>query len=351
MGSLSVKPSDDRYLLKPGLHTHNVRRGLRKTEFAHRVLSIAQAVLFLFGVAALGYYGYSLADEHIYQVYENWAFDQEMAGHRVTFADYLREKTPLGFLVGEAAAKPLVSAPASSAVQPQFSAAPQPVRGAVLGRLRIARLNLSAIVREGIDEATLSRAVGHIPTTAFPGQPGNFAIAAHRDTLFRALKDIKKGDQASFQSPAGTYSYQVVSTKIVRPTDISVLQPEGNQKLLTMITCYPFYYVGSAPKRFIVQAKLVGVEPGDKDSAPLQDGRSHNIGPPSNVSTIQRAPGELKSGEKQISARELRRTRGSSHFRSSPSHRVLVSERVTSSKSRKKYGLRLFHSYKVNNTE
>ena len=105
--------------------------------------------------------------------------------------------------------------------------------------------------------------MGHVPSTALAGQPGNFAIAAHRDTLFRALKDIKKGDIVTFQSPSGVFSYQVAATKIVRPTDVSVLRPDGGGlianpgKLLTMITCYPFYYVGSAPKRFIVQAQMV----------------------------------------------------------------------------------------------
>jgi sortase A len=134
-----------------------------------------------------------------------------------------------------------------------------PVQGSVLGRVEISRLNLSAIVREGVDDATLSRAVGHLPSTALPGETGNFAIAAHRDTLFRALKDIQKDDQVSFESESGTYTYKVVSTKIVKPSDVSVLGPQGDAKLLTMITCYPFYYVGSAPNRFVVQAKEIDV--------------------------------------------------------------------------------------------
>ena len=137
-----------------------------------------------------------------------------------------------------------------------------------MGRLEIGRLNLSAVVRQGVDTKTLREAVGHVPSTALPGQAGNFAIAAHRDTLFRALKDIQLGDLVTFQSSHGLYNYQVVATKIVRPTDISVLGPDGGgiihpadgktpKKLLTMITCYPFYYVGSAPKRFVVEAQLV----------------------------------------------------------------------------------------------
>ena len=108
-----------------------------------------------------------------------------------------------------------------------------------------------------MEQQTLSSAVGHVPSTQAPGAIGNFAIAAHRDTLFRALKDIRIGDTVEFQAPDRTFDYQVVSTQIVRPTDVSVLRPQGNQRLLTMITCYPFYFVGSAPKRFIVTARLL----------------------------------------------------------------------------------------------
>ncbi len=239
------------HFIKPGLHSHNTRRRLDRNPSRNRSLRHLRASLFLLGLCGLAYYGYTLADQYVYQAYENWAFDQHIAGRQVGFADYLRQRTPFGFLTGKR----------ESAVQmlPQTQPA-TPSRlldGAVLGRVQIPRLDLSAIVREGVDEKTLSRAVGHLPYTALPGQTGNFAIAAHRDTLFRALKDIQKDDQVIFESQAGTYTYQVVSTKIVRPSDLSVVQPQGNDKLLTMITCYPFYYVGSAPKRFIVQAKLV----------------------------------------------------------------------------------------------
>jgi sortase A len=143
-----------------------------------------------------------------------------------------------------------------------------------LGRVEIKRLNVSAMVREGADAKILSISVGHVPSTSLPGETGNFAIAAHRDTLFRALKDIKKRDLVTFEAPTATYTYEVAATKIVKPTNIAVLRSNGGgvipdsdntpgdtDKLLTMITCYPFYYVGSAPKRFIVEAKLVSITP------------------------------------------------------------------------------------------
>ncbi len=230
-----------------------------------------QLALVLFGIAALGYYGYTLSDQYIYQAYQNWAFDQEIAGRTyVTFGDYLRERTPLGALLGRSPV-PAATAPQTES-KPEVNQPPRPAEGAVLGRVSIARLHVAAIIREGVDAKVLSVAVGHVPSTALPGQPGNFAIAAHRDTLFRALKDIDRGDLVSVETPNATYSYKVVATKIVQPTDVSVLQSDGGgliphvrlvssdgqpHRLLTMITCYPFYYVGSAPKRFIVEAELV----------------------------------------------------------------------------------------------
>jgi sortase A len=256
------------YFYEPGVHSHNAKRRLPKARDRFKTLRWIRLVLLLIGISALGYYGYTLSNEYIYQSYENWAFDQKIAGHAATFTDYLRAKTPFGFLLGTQE-----SAAPEESVQPKAPAAPRPAVGSMLGRVEIPRLHLSAIVREGVDAKVLSVAVGHVPYTAMPGGPGNFAIAAHRDTLFRALKDIKKDDLVSFQSPEGTFIYQVLATKIVKPTDVSVLRADGGGlipgggKLLTMITCYPFYYVGSAPKRFIVEGKLVSHGPAKNASA------------------------------------------------------------------------------------
>jgi sortase A len=119
-------------------------------------------------------------------------------------------------------------------------------------------LNVTAMVREGADGKTLRRAVGHIPGTALPGEAGNVALAGHRDTFFRALRDIRKDDTIQFETESGIYRYQVESTEIVGPRDVGVLAA-SNQDTLTLVTCYPFYYVGSAPKRFIVRAAQVEV--------------------------------------------------------------------------------------------
>lgn len=253
---------------RPGQHSHNLHR--RDANIQGRTaIRFVRTLLLCFGITAAGYYCYTLGDQYVYQAYENWAFDQQIAGRRgVTFMDYIRAKVPSGLL--PVAPRYSTTEPAKPASPAEPRVAP-PVEGALLGRLQIERLNVSAMVRQGVDAKMLSVAIGHVPSTALAGQPGNFAVAAHRDTLFRALKDIRKGDLVTFESAGSTYTYKVLATKIVQPSDVSVLSPDGGglipaaaagesdqpAHLLTMITCYPFYYVGSAPKRFIVQGELV----------------------------------------------------------------------------------------------
>jgi sortase A len=318
-----VRPAPPVYFAKPGLHSHNANRRDNRVKRAFSALHGIRLVLLLFGLAALGYYGYTLSDEYIYEAYQNWAFDQQIAGRaHVTFADYVRERTPFGFVVGEKA--PVSTVTSNTQPLPLTNQAPLPVPGSVLGRVAISRLNLAAVVREGVDAKVLSVAVGHVPSTALPGQPGNFAIAAHRDTLFRALKDIRDGDLISFQSPSGTYTYKVVATKIVRPSDVSVLQPDGgglipqtqlvnvnNQpnKLLTMITCYPFYYVGSAPKRFIVEAALVG----GASAEPFQPNQVSDASPPASSPPVPLAKPARRRLPLQSELIKPRHARGSSH--------------------------------------
>jgi len=128
--------------------------------------------------------------------------------------------------------------------------------GGVMGRIAIRRLGVSVIFAEGVDQPTLRRAAGHIPGTAQPGEAGNIAISAHRDTFFRPLRNIREKDVVTLTTVAGTYEYRVVATKVTDPSDVSVLAP-STKEILTLITCYPFYFVGSAPKRFIVQAERI----------------------------------------------------------------------------------------------
>jgi sortase A len=126
---------------------------------------------------------------------------------------------------------------------------------ALVGRIEVPRIKLSAVAREGVDVRTLRGSIGHVPGSAFPGDLGNAAFAAHRDTFFSPLKFIRPGDQIVITTPDGVHRYAVTATRVVDPSDVSVLGPLPGRRL-TLITCYPFDYVGSAPKRFVVQAEL-----------------------------------------------------------------------------------------------
>jgi LPXTG-site transpeptidase (sortase) family protein len=124
-------------------------------------------------------------------------------------------------------------------------------------RLSVPRLRLTTMVEEGVGENTLRRAAGHIPDTALPGQPGNVGVAAHRDMAFRSLSGIREHDRIVMSTLKRDYDYEVVSTSIVNPDDVGVLAPSRGQQTLTLITCYPFYFIGHAPKRFVVRARQI----------------------------------------------------------------------------------------------
>jgi sortase A len=143
-------------------------------------------------------------------------------------------------------------------LQPSSKTVPatEPPIGSPIGKILIPRLGIAAIVDEGIDNKTLNLSVGHIPFTALPGQPGNVGIAGHRDTFFRSLRNIQRNDIITVTTLRGDYRYRVVSTKVVSPSDVAVLDSDGTE-VLTLVTCYPFYFVGSAPERFIVRAERV----------------------------------------------------------------------------------------------
>ena len=128
------------------------------------------------------------------------------------------------------------------------------VTGELVGRMEIPRLKLSVALAEGTDAATLRRAAGHILGTSLPGQTGNIGIAGHRDTMFRPLRHARQGDVILLVTSQGEYRYRVVSTTIVSPTDVAVLKPDEHE-ILTLVTCYPFYFIGPAPDRFIVRAE------------------------------------------------------------------------------------------------
>lgn len=125
--------------------------------------------------------------------------------------------------------------------------------GDVLGRIEIPRLKLRVAILEGTTAHTLRLGVGHIDGTAFPGTLGSIGIAGHRDTYFRGLQDIRKNDDILLETPAGTSRYEVDWIRITDPADVGILAPTADSGL-TLVTCYPFHYLGAAPERYVVHA-------------------------------------------------------------------------------------------------
>jgi sortase A len=123
-----------------------------------------------------------------------------------------------------------------------------------MGRLEIPSIGISVMVLHGTEDATLAIGAGHVPGTPSPGGDGNLVIAAHRDTFFRRLDGIRPGDRLRILTLGHTYDYVVLSTETVDPEDTRVMESHGRLEL-TLITCYPFHFVGAAPKRFIVHAE------------------------------------------------------------------------------------------------
>jgi sortase A len=124
----------------------------------------------------------------------------------------------------------------------------------LIGELTIPRLHLSAPVKTGDDDGVLDFSVGYLPDTPLPWMPGNSAFAAHRDRLFRPLANIREGDAITLSTIRGLLNYRVLKTLVVNPQDVWVLRPLPGVSL-TLITCYPFSYIGNAPQRFVVHAR------------------------------------------------------------------------------------------------
>jgi LPXTG-site transpeptidase (sortase) family protein len=141
------------------------------------------------------------------------------------------------------------------------------VPGDTLTRLTIPKIDLDSVVVEGTDRKALRLGPGHMEDTATPGETGNSVITAHRDTFFRHIFELDKGDSIVVQRAGKTYEYEVTGKKIVPPDDMSVVRP-SNDARLTLITCYPTYYIGPAPKRLVVFSKLA--DRAAQDPAPAQ---------------------------------------------------------------------------------
>lgn len=155
--------------------------------------------------------------------------------------------------------------PAGTLASAYLQSSPAEAAHSVVSRIRIPELHIDAPIVEGIGDDDLRKGVGHVPGSAVGGGLGNMILAAHRDRIFRPLRSIRKGMDIQIAGREGTYHYQVDATEIVSPDRLDVLQIAGEPQV-TLITCYPFNYIGSAPMRFIVKAHLVSVLPGPPNS-------------------------------------------------------------------------------------
>jgi sortase A len=200
-------------------------------------MSRAAEILFLLGgLALLDYYIWEQASTGVYQDYSSWSFDRQLRGESVSVPAFVRDE--LARLSGrEAAVNENGRSTEETPAMSRPSAPPAPTRlanDALIGRVEIPRLGLSAIVREGTGTGTLERSVGHVPFTALPGETGNVAIAAHRDTFFRGLGQIRQDDVITFKTLQGRYRYQVESTQVVSPKDVSVIGPTKDAQPLPL---------------------------------------------------------------------------------------------------------------------
>jgi len=198
-------------------------------------LRFAQRLFLWVGVAALAYAGGTAAYAGIYQRYQSWKFERARMS---AIERNLKQEVAVPQIIKAAIVEEAVDLR----------------EGDVVGRLEVSRIGISVIVLQGIDEDTLISGAGHVPGTPLPGAEGNVAIAAHRDTFFRKLQGIRPGDSIQVATVRRTYEYVVDSTEIVDPEDTQVMESRARPEL-TLITCYPFYFVGAAPKRFIVHAR------------------------------------------------------------------------------------------------
>lgn len=187
------------------------------------VLRWSRNVFLIIGLLALSYVGFALLDARLYQAEQARRFERALKETNLARAE----------------------SPAIAVSE-----------GSPLGRIEISAVGLTAMVLEGADEGTLRRAVGHIRGTPLPGQRGNVALAGHRDTFFRGLRKIRVNDEITLTTLSGSYRYRVDSTKVVKPEETEVLEDYGDD-ILTLVTCYPFNFVGLAPSRFIVRAHRV----------------------------------------------------------------------------------------------
>ncbi|HYV62264.1 MAG TPA: class D sortase [Bryobacteraceae bacterium] len=204
------------------------------------LLTVTADLLIVVGVAGMLVWIWGLADGALYQYTQGVQFANEAAGGDVEIAGNLA--------TSEAGPRPVVS---------RWLAPALPKRDPLLlGRLEIPSIQLTVMVREGVDDASLRKAAGHLPSSPFPGENGNVVLLGHRDTFFRPLRGIAQGDPIRVRTPSRSFQYVVDSIQVVAPEQ-SLAFENTSLRSITLITCFPFDYIGPAPRRFVVRARMI----------------------------------------------------------------------------------------------
>lgn len=206
-------------------------------------LMVTADLLIVLGVGGMLVWVWGLSDGAVYQYTQGVQFSEEAAHSKVVAANPV---------VPEAPPEPSVArwlAPALPRRDPRL-----------LGRLEIPSIHLNVMMREGVDAASLRKAAGHLPSSALPGQAGNVVVLGHRDTFFRPLRGIAQGDPIRVRTPGGSFQYIVDSIQVVEPEQSLSFQKVMPAESMTLITCFPFDYVGPAPRRFVVRARMTASE-------------------------------------------------------------------------------------------
>ncbi len=216
--------------------------------FSRPVRDLVEAfsnALLLLGASAIAVFVWSQGDQWLYQAVQRRHFAQLSSAPT---ADAAAREIPTVDATSDRGVS--LTAPLARWI------APDPH---VIGAIEIPRLGIDALIREGIDARTLRRSVGHVAGTALPGAPGNAVLAGHRDTLFRSLRSIERGDRIVIRNRGGgePAHYEVTSIRIVGPDAVEVMAPPQEGAVLTLITCYPFDFVGHANRRFVVRANAI----------------------------------------------------------------------------------------------
>lgn len=227
---------------------------VRAASFKRRFVALAADSLILAGVCALLVWAWGLSEGTIYQYVQGVQFARSVAGDGagVVAGSTASEPRPRPAEPSESNLKaPVVGPlrPMAPSLASLFGQDPQ-----LIGRLDAPGIDLSVMIREGIDDDTLRKAAGHLPSSALPGEPGNLVLLGHRDTFFRPLRGIQRGDSLTIRTKTGQFTYVVDSLEVTGPDSIKIEQ--SAEPVATLITCFPFKYIGSAPRRFVVHARL-----------------------------------------------------------------------------------------------